>query len=385
MNVVGVRHQVRNALLRPAARIGRRREISDSDTVLILQPDHLGDILLSQPAVNRIREQFPHHRLVGVVGPWSEAIARIVWPVDEVVTIDFPGFDRASSQKNPFVPYQQLRTAASTLERLDACTSFVLRPDAWWAAWLASLVTGGPIMTSDDPRVAPFGTHHARVNVRGHATAQTISIASALVNSDHGDRVGPGLAPLTVPQYPDAENAARTLLKRSGVGAEYVVLHPGAGAEVKQWPANRWRHVAQELATNELPVLVTGTVSESELAQRIAAKTANVTSIAGQTPLPILIEILRGAQLVLGPDSGPLHLAVACDTPTVHLFGPSDPGRFGPWGPPHRHQVVRGDWSCSRCGDLSPARASGCGCMVAIQTHTVVCAAKELLRADAHH
>lgn len=384
MNTVGVRHQLRDALLRPAARVGRKRTASHSDTVLIFQPDHLGDILLSQPAVNRIREQFPNHRLIGVVGPWSESIARLVWPVDEIVTIDFPGFDRASAHKNPVAPYLQLRKAASNLEHLDSGTSFVLRPDAWWAAWLASLVTGGSIVTSDDPRVAPFGTQHACVDTHDHATARAMTIASTLEDHAPCNDVCPGSAPLTMPQQPDAENTARQFLQRSGVDAEYIVIHPGAGSAVKQWPADRWRQVAQKLASNELPVLVTGTQSESELAQVIVGENANVTSIAGQTPLPMLIEILRGARLVLGPDSGPLHLAVACNTPTVHLFGPSDPERYGPWGPPGRHHVVQGNWSCSRCSDLSPVRTSGCGCMVAIETHTVICAAKELLTANAH-
>lgn len=384
MNTAGLRHQLRDALLRPAARIGRKRAASHSNTKLIFQPDHLGDILLSQPAVNRIRQQFPNHRLIGVVGPWSESIARTVWPVDEIVAIDFPGFDRASARENPIAPYLQLRDAAVNLEHLDPCASFVLRPDAWWAAWLASLVTGGPIVTSDDPRVTPFGTNHVRMNAHDHATARAIAIAIALDDQAHGNRVSPGSAPLSMPRQPDAEKAARQFLQRSGADAEYVVIHPGAGAAVKQWPADRWRWVAHELASNRLRVLVTGTQSESELARVIAGENANVTSIAGQTPLPLLIEILRGARLVLGPDSGPLHLAVACRTATVHLFGPSDPERYGPWGPPDRHRVVQDDWSCSRCGDLSPVRASGCGCMVAIQAHAVMCAAKELLEANAH-
>lgn len=384
MNTVGVRYQLRDALLRPAARFGRKRTTSDSDTILIFQPDHLGDILLSQPAVNRVREQFPNQRLVGVVGPWSESIARLVWPVDDIVTIDFPGFDRTAAPTNPAAPYLQLRRAASSLEHLDACVSFVLRPDAWWAAWLASLVTGGPVVTSDDSRVAPFGTHHACVDTLDHAVVRALAISNALEHHVPANPVCPGSAPLTMPKQPGVENVAQQFLQGVGVDSEYVVIHPGAGAAVKQWPANRWRHIAGELASKELSVVVTGAQGEFNLACNIAGASANVTPIAGQTPLPILIEILRRARLVLGPDSGPLHLAVACDTPTVHLFGPSEPTRYGPWGPPERHRVIDSNWSCSRCGDLSPARVADCGCMAAIQTDTVLNTAIELLDADAH-
>ena len=384
MNIAGMRYQLRDALLRPAARFSRKRTTSDSDTILIFQPDHLGDILLSQPAVNRVRDQFPNHRLVGVVGPWSESIARLVWQVDDIVTIDFPGFDRTAAPTNPAAPYRQLRRAASSLEHLDACVSFVLRPDAWWTAWLASLVTGGPVVTSDDARVAPFGTQHACIDTLDHAVVRALAISNALEDHIPANRIYPESVPLTMPKQPGAESIAKQFLQGVGVESEYVVIHPGAGAAVKQWPMNRWRHIAGELASTGLPVVVTGAQSESNLARMIAGAGAHVTSIAGQTPLPVLIEILRRARLVLGPDSGPLHVAVACDTPTVHLFGPSEPARYGPWGSPKRHRVIDSNWSCSRCGDLSLGRDAGCGCMAAIQTDMVWSTAIELLDADAH-
>ncbi|MHB8629092.1 MAG: glycosyltransferase family 9 protein [Aggregatilineales bacterium] len=47
--------------------------------------------------------------------------------------------------------------------------------------------------------------------------------------------------------------------------------------------------------------------------------------------------------------TGPLHLAVACGTPTVHLYGPTDPSEFGPWGDPNRHVVLTSAISCRPC------------------------------------
>lgn len=370
-------------MLRPAARVGRSPG-HGGDTVLIFQPDHLGDILLAQPAVRMIREQYPNQRLVAVVGPWARSITRMVWPVDDIVTIHYPGFDRNAASTNAAVPYWRLREARSRLLELQAGTAFVLRPDAWWAAWLASLVTSGPVVTSNDPRVVPFGTHHANLENDHHATARTIKIASQLNSSVAARKVTPEAYPLTIPRQ--ASNDAQTvdLLHACGVQREYIVIHPGAGADVKLWPANRWRRVIADLTSTGMAVLVTGSDAETELAHAVATGLDNVHNLAGRTPLPVLIEVLRGAQLVLGPDSGPLHLAVACDTPTVHLYGPSDPDRYGPWGSSLKHRIVRGDWSCPRCGDLSPDRCSGCGCMLSIDARAVSEAAIELRAALAH-
>ena len=57
-------------------------------------------------------------------------------------------------------------------------------------------------------------------------------------------------------------------------------------------------------------------------------------------------------RLVLGVDSGPLHLAVAMGAPTVHLFGPVDSRAFGPWGNPAHHIVITSDMGCIPCNRL---------------------------------
>jgi heptosyltransferase-2/heptosyltransferase-3 len=156
-------------------------------------------------------------------------------------------------------------------------------------------------------------------------------------------------------------------------------VHPGAGAPVKEWPLHRWRAVVRSLTAAGLAVVVTGGVAERVLCASVADTLPNAVSVAGVSPIPLLIELLRGARLVVGPDCGPLHLAVATGTPTVHLFGPSDPRRYGPWGDSTLHVVLRANWSCPRCGDLSPDRPAGCGCMLAIEPGQVVDRAVRLL------
>jgi ADP-heptose:LPS heptosyltransferase len=62
-----------------------------------------------------------------------------------------------------------------------------------------------------------------------------------------------------------------------------------------------------------------------------------------------LAALLGRASLVLGVDNGPLHLAVTQGTPTVSIFGPTDPRIFGPWGSPERHIVVASTHKCASC------------------------------------
>ena len=62
-----------------------------------------------------------------------------------------------------------------------------------------------------------------------------------------------------------------------------------------------------------------------------------------------LAALLRRASIVLGVDSGPLHLAVSQDTPTLQIFGPTDPCIFGPWGQAEQHIVIASTQRCPGC------------------------------------
>lgn len=70
--------------------------------------------------------------------------------------------------------------------------------------------------------------------------------------------------------------------------------------------------------------------------------TIPITNIAGQTAtLGELAWVLTQAHIVLGVDSGPLHIAAALGKPTLHLYGPTDETIWGPWGDPRKHRPLR--------------------------------------------
>src|SRR5207249_11484775 len=101
-------------------------------------------------------------------------------------------------------------------------------------------------------------------------------------------------------------------------------------------------------------VLLTGGPGEDALVAEVASRMrAAPPTLVGQTTIGQLAALFERAALVLGVDSGPLHLAAAQGAPTLHLYGPGDAGRFGPWGDPARHVVVHVDLWCSPCGVFS--------------------------------
>lgn len=359
--MTGIAHRVRDAGLSAFARMTPAVE-AGGDTVVVLQPDHLGDIIMAQPAVRLLRQHLPDTRIVGVVGPWSQVIARIAWPVDEIVTLDYPGFTRKASTTRA-TAYRQMPADIQKLKALKSTTGIVLRPDAWWAAFVASRAMPEVVAGVDQA----FVTRVVNVPNAEHAVVRAASIAA-----DWLDIAVPPHADLTlsIPSQQEAAEASTAILRSRSIDREYAVIHPGSGAAVKLWTASRWRAITQYLVRRGMNVILTGGADERLICEVIAEGTSAVV-FAGETDIPTLAEIFRNASLALGTDNGPMHLAVAVGAPSVHLFGPSDPVRYGPWGDPGRHRVVSAGWQCPRCGDLSAQRPAGCGCMLAITVDMV--------------
>jgi ADP-heptose:LPS heptosyltransferase len=115
-----------------------------------------------------------------------------------------------------------------------------------------------------------------------------------------------------------------------------TVLHPGAKHGARRWPPARFVAVAITLRAEGHRVVVTGSRAEAELAGFVgrAAGLPPGDVLAGRTDLAELAAIVAGARLVISNDTGMAHLATACGTPSVVIFGPMAPSLWGP--PPDR-------------------------------------------------
>jgi ADP-heptose:LPS heptosyltransferase len=172
--------------------------------------------------------------------------------------------------------------------------------------------------------------------------------------------------PLSAERYPlrfeptDEERKwVNEKLEREGIEAHeaVVVIHPGTGGAVKLWRAEGWSHCADwlmeenVLRTEEARIVLTGTPKERGLLEEIAQGMRGEKKAVMLSDLSVgqLAALLGRAELVLGVDNGPLHLAVAQETLTLQLFGPTDVRIFGPWGKAARHIVIASKQKCASC------------------------------------
>jgi heptosyltransferase-2/heptosyltransferase-3 len=352
----------------------------DPDRVLLIRPDHLGDLLFVTPTLRFLREAMPGAHLTLLVGPWGKPVVARNPNLDEVLTCDFPWFNRRP-RRSPLEPYALAWRGARRLR--DGCygTAVVLRPDHWWGAMLSALAGISRRIGYDLPLARSSLTEAVAYVPGTHAVYQNLRLAEALAGREARD-FQPALE-FVVPA--EAMAFADRYLAERGIapGETLVALQPGSGASIKGWTADGFASVARHVQqTHRARVLITGSAQERPLAEAIAQRMPVPPVIAaGDTDLDGLAALLRRCCLAVGVDSGPLHLAVALGTPTVHLFGPADPTLFGPFGPPERHLVARAALPCVPCGHLDrPLPAAGVAdCMRAITVEQVVAAVDRLM------
>jgi len=342
-----VRHRLRRALIESVAKFPFSPLTKGWNRVLIIRPDHLGDMLLTTPALRALKAARPYIEIHVLSGPWSADVLANIQEVDLVLTMDFPGFSRTKDKKNVYAPYFQLLRVSRQLRHIGYGHAIIMRPDHWWGAMLAHIAGISERIGYNKENVVPFLTqvlphqheHVIRQNLRlverwtGHIPDEKVIYYFDVFDKER----------LEVDNY----------LNQCGIRAKQRIfcIHPGSGTWAKLWDVEKWAKVADILIEQfEAELVFTGSDSEQALIGRIQNRMQSKScTTAGELNIEQLAALYERALVVLGPDSGPLHLACAVDVPTVSLYGPADPTEFGPWGNRNKHIVLASNIQCRPC------------------------------------
>ncbi len=380
-----MRARLRSLMLRSVARASTPLVPSSTSgttggagRILLLRPDHIGDLLFATPAIRALRHSMPDAFIACMVGPWAAEIVKNNPHLDRVLTCPFPGFTRLP-KKHLLQPYLEMWRYARAFRADRFDTAVVLRFDHWWGAMLCHWAGVPQRIGYGVPNVAPFLTQAVPYTSGRHEVQQNMSLTEVVADG-HVEEPGP----LEFEPSPEAVHYADTLLAQSGPFKGYLCLHPGSGAAVKLWRPEAFAQVGDTLAQRYgLQVIITGSADEARLVESIVEfmKTCPMTMV-GQTSLGQLAAIMGRCELVIGVDSGPMHLAVSQGAPTIHLFGPVDHRTFGPWGNPQRHLVLVSEKDCVPCNrlDYAPHELMAHDCVRSIPVDRVLEAADTLLR-----
>jgi ADP-heptose:LPS heptosyltransferase len=315
--------------------------------IVVIRPDHLGDLLFATPALARLREAFPVAHITGLVGPWGRAIWQDNPNLDALQAVAFPGI-AGDKGRNPLASYSLLRHTARKLAHQKYDLGVTLRFDHWWGA---ALLAGAGVPRRwgyYTPGMSDWLTDVVPYRPGKHEIEQNLALVDALIKGESAEHNGPlqidrnrGIPALTPPRATAPDLA---LLAGWPDAPRRAIIHPGTMSSNKLWTVKGWGEVAKRLVAEGWAVALTGSPDEKALVDAIVAvaNEPSILSFVGATAnVSQLAWVLGQAHIVLGVDNGPLHIADALDKPTLHLYGPSDETIWGPWGDPQKHRAFR--------------------------------------------
>ena len=289
--------------------------------LLVVAPNWIGDALMCQPLLMRLREKLPQARIDVVASAW---VAPLFRRMPEVAGVIETPFAHGAPQ------LRERWRLARTLQALGYDQAFVL-PNAWKAA-LVPFFAGIAIRCGyrGESRYGLLNVIHRKQPGREPMALHYARLAEA-----------PGAAiaqPLPEPKLAADAHAVRATRGRFGLEGRYAVLCPGA----EYGPAKCWPYFPELAARLDRAVVVLGSAQERALCAAVGGR-----NLAGETTLDEALDVLAGAELVVSNDSGLMHVAAALGRPQVALYGSSSPRHTPPLST--RARVIWLGIECSPC------------------------------------
>lgn len=348
---------------------------SPPESLLVVRLGAMGDVIHTLAAVTALRTAAPALRIGWIIEDrWSELLCARNSPLSGPRTprrpvVDFVHIVDTKRWRKSLLSSETRRQAAKALREVRG-QAYEVAADfqgALKSAFFARLSSAKEIVGFQHPRELPARIFYSQqVQGRGeHVVEQYHSMAESVARTPLPN------CEAALPH--DAEAEASVAKKISGLSAGFVIINPGAGWGSKQWPAERYGHVARALSLCGLTPLINFGPGEHKLALEVQVASDGISQPISCS-ISELVALARRARLFIGGDTGPLHLAAALRVPVVAIFGPTDPARNGPYGT--QSIVLRNPASKT---SLSHTSAPHPG-LLAISTDEVISATRELLR-----
>jgi lipopolysaccharide heptosyltransferase II len=350
----------------------------DARNILVVRLDHLGDVLMTTPAIAAIKHSSPAAKLTLLASKAGAAALRHVPALDDAIVYDAP-WNKAGTQSNRSAQIDKRLINTLTRGQFDAAVIFTVCTQSALPAAMMCRLAGIPLRLAHC-RENPYDmlTHWVPdTEVCGtgmrHEVTRQLDLVRAVGFHACDERMQF--------RYPASDVLAmrRKFMQAGGnLLRPYIVVHPGATAASRRYPAERFGMAAQAIVDETgCQVIFTGGADEAALVAQAQTQMAQPgVSLAGQLTLGELAALIAGAQVIVCNNSGPVHIAAAVGTPVAVLYALTNP-QHTPWKVPAR--VLNHDVPCRNClNSVCPEQHHAC--LERVDARTVAQAALDLIR-----
>ncbi|MBI4354779.1 MAG: glycosyltransferase family 9 protein [Candidatus Omnitrophica bacterium] len=298
--------------------------------LLIVRLDRIGDVVLTTPVIQRLREAYPTAFIAMMVRPACRELLEGNPSLNEVISYDKDGRHHSW--------WSTIRFAWG-LRHYQFDTAIVVHPTrrSHWIIWLAGI----PRRIGYHRKDSWLLTHrlpHRKQEGSKHEAEYAMELLQVL-----GLEASQTLRPFVPVASTRAQEVDQRLAQRGiKAGETLVAVHPSASCLSKRWMPDRFAQVADQLIETYgvRVVLIAGSGDDARNAEAVErAMRHRPINMAGQLSVGELAALLKRCRLLISNDSGPVHVAAALGIPGVALFGRAQPGvnaaRWRPLGPRH--------------------------------------------------
>lgn len=354
------------------------------NSILVVCPRRIGDVLYATPVVHSLKAAYASAAIDMLVFEGTEGVVAENLDLRSVLTI--PERPKWTQHVSFYQTLWRRYDLAVSVQASDRSTLYAwasskmsvgIVPDKANAWWKRKLLSGWVPLDN-------FGTHTVSMNLRLLELIGVKPLASPVLGWSGAD-----------------EDIIKSFLPPTLTKKGYAVLHVSPKFAYKRWTVTGWVELAKWLQKQDLTVILTAGDSKEDrecLSSLLPQVPEDYINLAGKLSLSSLSCLLSRATLYVGTDTAVTHMAAALGAPTVALFGPSNPVKWGPWpqsfpagnSSPWKvrgSQRQRNVFLLQGEGDCVPCLAEGCDrhikslslCLQNLPVHRVIEAAQVLL------
>jgi ADP-heptose:LPS heptosyltransferase len=317
--------------------------------ILLVRLDYIGDVVMTSPSFSFMRHRFPKAEITLLTNPSAKSLFSKDPRIDEIDTFNWPWGHLRTNNRFNFLLLRELLQLVFRLRRQKFDLMVDFRGDMRFGL-LFGVFTGAKVLVSNSRSGNKFMLDYAsEYDASKHELERTLDVLACF-----------GEVPVV--SYPEiflseeakllATKHLEELLGTNSLKG-LAIIAPFSSKDIKSWPLPYFEAVIKHLLTLDYKVVIVGTKEDQENSASLASSfSSKVYSLAGKTSLTELAWMTSISALVVGVDTGVLHIASCFDTPIVAIFGPTRSCEYRPYS---KFAIVVDSGEC-KCDQLTHAK-----------------------------
>lgn len=354
----------------PYRKIVPKPLVKDIRKILVIRNDHIGDLVMTRPAIRALHKKFPHAEIDLLVAEEAVPLFEYSREIHQVI----PTRDGWFSKKSPFASqWKEFWRLVRFISRIGYDMAFDFRGD------LRNILL---MAFSHIPHRYGFGVTGGGFLLTGSVpydrTIHQVLLNLSLLRPLHAAQDNK-LLPFEYPRERSAQFWKGAGQEQPSTNLPRIVVHLEAGTAAKRWDTDSYRALIQKLDSGDRgQIILIGTEAEKELLPDLKLNTIHMIDLRGKTKLEDLPVLFDVCDLYIGSDSGPAHIAAAQGLEVILLAsGTNDIRVWYPWT--ELLHILQHEVPCSPCG-LTDCPVDGHPCMEKISVEQVLAAAELVLK-----